>query len=123
METEGEEGCVAVPVLSKEEALSRLGNDLELYNEILTVFLKEFPLQVDTIKKCFESNHLPLLEQESHSLKGASANVGADAVAQIAAKIEMSAKAEKWEVAKAFLPELEKESDRLFEYLKKHCIR
>lgn len=73
--------------------LDRLMGDEDLAGEILDGFLADVPLQVYELKTALDAGDAHSIQQQAHSLKGASANVGALALAEIAFQVELAGKA------------------------------
>jgi two-component system sensor histidine kinase/response regulator len=68
--------------LDRPLALSRVGGDLELLQEIAVLFLEECPRALLEIHQALAGEDAVKLENAAHSLKGSVANFGAaDAVA------------------------------------------
>ncbi len=86
--------------------LNRLMGDKDLAGEILDGFLAEVPLQVFELKKALDSGDPHSIREQAHSLKGASANVGAMALEEVALKIELAGKDEDLTKANALISEL-----------------
>lgn len=83
-----------------------LGGDTSLIGDILQMYEGTAADDLASLDKAVSSGDLDQVTRRAHSLKGASANVGADAVAQLAATIERSARAGSLEQAAARLPQL-----------------
>lgn len=78
--------------IDKLDALSRLGNDEELYNEVLSVFVEDCPEQIALLSAAINSHTLSEVLRISHSIKSASANVGANLLSHAALELEKSAR-------------------------------
>ena len=75
-------------MIDKEAALARLGGDEELYQEIVLIFLDDAPKQISSLKEAFNLSDYQTAMRVAHSLKSASASVGAVSFQKIAFKIE-----------------------------------
>lgn len=68
-------------LIDYQEALNRLGGDEEFLNELLHELLIQIDQNFDEIKVAIESKNYENLKMISHSLKGASANLNVDRIA------------------------------------------
>ena len=89
--------------------------DEELANEILGEFMEDVPRKFTALKEAVGKGDAPLVQIEAHTLKGASANVGALALQDIAYQIELAGEAKDLVKASSLVSQLDKQ----FEMLKK----
>jgi two-component system, sensor histidine kinase and response regulator len=75
-------------ILDRAIALSRVGGDLGLLQEMAQLFLQECPSQMDTIRSAVKNRDARAIERGAHSLKGSVGNFGALAAEQAAAYLE-----------------------------------
>ncbi len=68
--------------------LERLEEDQELFQEIMDVFMEDVPRQIETLKTALKDKDPAMLEHQAHTLKGASGNVGAIAIHDLALQME-----------------------------------
>jgi two-component system sensor histidine kinase/response regulator len=68
--------------------LERLGGDKEIYEEIIHLFLQDVPGQLYTIEKAINCGDALMVRHQAHTLKGASGNVGAMELEEIAFQME-----------------------------------
>lgn len=80
-------------VLDRVSALSRVGGDAELLQEMAQLFLEEFPSQMDAIRQAVSTRNAREIERSAHSLKGSVGNFGAVAAQQAALDLEMLGRA------------------------------
>ncbi len=99
-------------VFDRTSLLDRLMGDEELANEILSEFLEDVPRKFTALQEALDNGDAPSVELQAHTLKGASANVGAVALQEMAHHIEVAGDLE---TVKACMPELEAQFDRLKE--------
>jgi two-component system sensor histidine kinase/response regulator len=104
-------------------ALERLGGDRGLYDELAEVFKKECPTFAAEMRKALDARDLKALERSAHTLRGASSNLGAVAVAEAALDLERLARSEELESAQGQLEILQKEIERLFSELEAQRAR
>ena len=102
-------------VFDRTGLIDRLLGDKDLANEILDEYMSDVPHKFNTLKKALDNGDARLIQQQAHSLKGASANVGAMALEKTAYRIELAGKAEDLTKAGELILELTMQ----FEILKK----
>jgi two-component system, sensor histidine kinase and response regulator len=102
-------------VFDKTGLIDRLLGDKDLAHEILDGFLADVPDTFNTLKEALDNGDTRLIQQKAHGLKGASGNVGAMALENIAYQIELAGKAKDLIKAGSLIAEL----DSQFETLKK----
>ena len=83
-----------------------LGGDTSLIGDILSMYEATAADDVAGLKAAVDAGDATLTSRKAHSLKGASANVGADRMADVASKVEQAAKAGRIEQAVALMPTL-----------------
>ncbi len=76
-----------------ESMLHRLGGDLELAVDVLRAYLDDTPQRLADLRDAAERGETQRAKAIAHTVKGASANVGAEAVREAAADIEAAAAA------------------------------
>lgn len=80
--------------LDRREALARINNDHELFDEICGIYLSDAPKIVDKLKRSLVAGDIEQVTRHAHSLKSISANIGAHALKNAASQAEMLAKQE-----------------------------
>lgn len=95
-------------VLDRATALSRVGGDLDLLKEIASLFLEEYPRELDDIHKALATGDAHMLERSAHGLKGSVANFGARAAVDAAFQLEQLGKAGKLDQVPPALSALER---------------
>ena len=78
-------------VLDLEGLLARLGQDQDLADEVIRVFLEDAPTKITGLEQAVAQGEPTLAKRLAHTLKGASANVGANALNRIARAAEEAA--------------------------------
>jgi two-component system sensor histidine kinase/response regulator len=89
--------------------LEKLGGDAELYREVLGAFAEDVPALIDDLRRACEQGDAQRLASLAHSLKGSSANIGAEPTRALAARIEQQVKRGEVAGAAALLQPLERE--------------
>jgi HPt (histidine-containing phosphotransfer) domain-containing protein len=80
------------PLLNLEETLERMSGDRELLASLFQLFGDDVPKKMGTIDASIQEGDMYQIERTAHSLKGASATVGAVRLCQVAARVEQAAK-------------------------------
>jgi two-component system sensor histidine kinase/response regulator len=75
-------------VLDVKGALKRLGGRKPLYLKVLQKFASEYADAPETIQRCIANSDKETANRIAHSIKGASAGIGAMALSEAAANIE-----------------------------------
>ncbi len=93
--------------------LHRLMGDEDFAKEIIDDFLKQIPDNLFNVKKALNDKDLLLLQREAHTIKGASGNVGALTMQEIAEQIEIAGEAKDLVKAGSFVTELDTQLETL----------
>ncbi len=100
-------------VFDRDALLKRLGGDEGLLRDIVGVFLQDAPGQMQSLKDAIEKGDTILVQRQAHTLKGASANVGASALQELAFQMEMAGKEGDLSRALELLETMKEEYERL----------
>jgi two-component system sensor histidine kinase/response regulator len=91
-ETRGSVGGVATvncaPALDRDLALSRVGGDLELLQEIALLFLSDSCRMLQEIEKAVAARNAGSLDRAAHTVKGCVSNFGAQGLYDAALALE-----------------------------------
>ena len=109
---------VSNTVFDKATLMNRVMGDEELLQLVISTFLEELPRQFEAMKTCLEGGDAPGAERQAHTIKGAAASIGGEALREVAWEMEKSGKAGSLEGMSALMPELEHQRTRLEEKLK-----
>jgi two-component system, sensor histidine kinase and response regulator len=95
-------------------ALARLGElqvegEPDILIELIEIFLTDVPPQIVALREAVEAGDAYSVERIAHTLKGSAANMGAERVAAICAKLEWSGRSEDLMVALGQISRLEEE--------------
>ena len=110
---------VAARVFNREVFLERMMGDEEFAHEVVAEFVKELPAQIGTLQDRVRETSLELIWKEAHKIKGSAANVGGEALRDMALKVEQAAKAGNSAEVFQWIPELEIQATRLIEELQR----
>jgi signal transduction histidine kinase/DNA-binding response OmpR family regulator len=96
-------------IFDKAGLLDRLMGDEKLANEIFGEFLEDVPRKFIALKEALDNGDAGLVQREAHTLKGASANIGAVALQEMAYQIEVAGEAGDMTKAGSFIPKLDEQ--------------
>jgi PAS domain S-box-containing protein len=105
-------------IINVEDALERCGGDKEFLGEMLSEFLDFSKTQIASIVHAIETSDAEVLTREAHSIKGASANLGAESISKVALELELCGKQKQLDNAKNLLDQLNTQIHELDEYMK-----
>jgi signal transduction histidine kinase/CheY-like chemotaxis protein/HPt (histidine-containing phosphotransfer) domain-containing protein len=80
------------PHFDPVDLLDRMGKDLDLAVEVVQVSLDDLPRQLESLERARMAGDLPALAAIAHGIKGAAANVAANALAEQSALLERTAR-------------------------------
>lgn len=107
------------PVFDKAGMLERLMYDDELARIVIAGFLGDIPLQIQALKGYIENGDQKSAERQAHTIRGASANIGAEALQATASKMEKYGRQANLPAMQASLSELDQQFERLRAELQK----
>jgi CheY-like chemotaxis protein len=98
--------------------MARLDHDISLARMVIDTFVKDIPLQIVTLRGYLEAGDGLRAERQAHTIRGASANVGGEALGAAALEIQKAAAAGDMDTAKERMAELEGQFERLRQSMK-----
>jgi HPt (histidine-containing phosphotransfer) domain-containing protein len=107
------------PILDLRQAVSDLGDDEDIYREVLDTYLEDTPQLIAAIRTAIDGADVEVLYRNAHSLKSTSFTVGGRRLGQAAFTLEQDARQGKMEGAAEKLAEIESEYALLLDDLKK----
>ncbi|MGB0330556.1 MAG: Hpt domain-containing protein [Planctomycetota bacterium] len=75
--------------LAVPSALQRFEGDSALLGEVLEIFLEMVPMQITQMRQADAAGHRDRVAEIAHELRGAAANVGAEALRAVACEVEL----------------------------------
>jgi HPt (histidine-containing phosphotransfer) domain-containing protein len=81
-------GALLIPGIDTETALKRTGGNRKRYEALLSRFADSQATVIGDIRAALAAKDSPTAQRLAHSIKGAAANLGANALAEIAAQAE-----------------------------------
>jgi len=103
----------APAVFDMPTLLSRLMGDKNLVKRVVDGFLSDMPRQLEALAKFVEAGSAAAIEDQAHRIKGAAANVGAEAMRAVALEMEQAGESGAVEIAQARMPDLTAQFIRL----------
>jgi PAS domain S-box-containing protein len=103
------------PVFDRAGMLARMMDDEDLARTVIEAFLDDVPKQIEALRGYLEAGDAPGAERQAHTIKGASANLGGEALRAVAFEMEWAAKAGDLDGVKACTADLEAQFDALKE--------
>ncbi len=79
-------------IFDYEPLLKDIDNDMEIMEEIVTVFLEDTPPGIEQIKAGLEANDIEQVRKAAHKIKGSAANLGGMQFSHLGSRIEQEAK-------------------------------
>ncbi len=106
-------GDAAAPAFDSAGMMDRLMGDQDLARIVVDGFLEDAPRLVQGLRDALAAGDGEVAVRQAHTIKGASATVGGEALRAVALRMERAGSAGDFEAVTARLPELESELDRL----------
>ncbi|MEE8398537.1 MAG: response regulator, partial [Desulfobacterales bacterium] len=100
-------------IFDRAAMVSRLMGDEDLARTVMAGFLADIPEQIDALNTWIGQGEAEHARSQAHTIKGAAANIGGDALRKVAYEIEMAGKAEDTKALSQLAPELERQFSRL----------
>ena len=110
-----------IPLLSIEETLERMAGDRDLLANLFQLYIDDAPKKLRSLDQYASLGEFYQVERTAHSLKGASATVGASRLCGLAAELEQAAKAGSRETMDAVRLELARACDETLESMRRFC--
>jgi protein-histidine pros-kinase len=108
---------VDLAVFDAAALLALVGDDEELMQEIIGLYLREYPRILTDIRAAAASGDVRALEFSAHALKGSVGNMAAKRAREAAMELETLARADQLPAARDSLATLERELSRLHDAL------
>ena len=96
-------------VFDRQGMMTRLMDDGELVQIVCDGFIGDIPLQMTALRGYLEKGDGAAVERQAHTIKGAAANVGGNALRSVALQMEAAAKTGDLDIARALLYDLERQ--------------
>lgn len=83
---------MATPVFDRSALMESLGEDEELYKEIVQLFLEHHGNEIENLKRELAAQSAPNLQRVGHSIKGSVSNFAAERATNAARELEQTMK-------------------------------
>jgi len=93
-------------IFNNTDLLELVMGDVEAAAEILDEFYKDIPVQIEILIEALKNDDQVLSHRQAHTIKGASATIGAGCLGETARQIEVCADEGDLQQASRFLPNL-----------------
>lgn len=103
--------------INRDEALERVDGDDDFLEELLGIYHGEFAKRFDAVEKAIASKNYDVIRENSHGLKGASANLSLPGLQAAASDMEAAGRERSADRAAKALDRLRTEYDRLKAHL------
>jgi PAS domain S-box-containing protein len=100
-------------VFDRAGVVARLMDDEDLARTVAEGFLEDIPRQIEVLRRCLDASDADGATRQAHTIKGASANVGGEALRAVALEMEKAAQAGDLAAAMTHMPDLESRFARL----------
>jgi CheY-like chemotaxis protein/nitrogen-specific signal transduction histidine kinase/HPt (histidine-containing phosphotransfer) domain-containing protein len=111
------------PVYDRDGFLDRLMGDEEMAQTVVEVFLDDIPKRIESLKRSLEAGDAETVKRIAHSIEGAAANIGGEALRELAGEIEKACEDGHFESVNERCPELEHQFNRLKEATQKPTLK
>ena len=112
------EAMSEAPVFDRVALLDRVNGDEGLVHRLLELFLEQVPKDLEGLRQALSEESAELAQRHAHSLKGASANMGALALSEVAERAESAARENDLERVNPLADALDSEFRRFQECVK-----
>ncbi|WP_462322796.1 Hpt domain-containing protein [Halochromatium sp.] len=98
--------------------VERLDGDQEIAREVAAAFVESSQELLQQLDGAIAAGRADAVRRNAHSIKGAAANIGANALAETAAEIEDAGRDQRLELAERLVPQLHRRIEHVFAVLK-----
>lgn len=112
----------SLPLIDREAALSRMGDDLELLQEMAAMFIRDVPRLMASLEAALAAGDAEETARAAHSIKGLASNFGAAPCMEAAFAIEHPARAGQLVDLISRVPPLAEQVERLCGALQKDVL-
>jgi PAS domain S-box-containing protein len=110
--------CIPSKYYDKKAILDRIDGDIDLFRQLIALFVQEVPNQIKQIKLAIKENNPERITLYAHTIKGSAYNIRAMELKQIAFDIERAGKSSDIHLAASKIQALEHTFDKLNDELR-----
>ncbi len=107
------------PPVDMKKAMSRVGNDMTFYKEMVKEFVGYVPEKLNLISNGIKAGDFDAIQKNAHSIKGAAGNLSAVKIYSLTLEIENKGRGKNIAGAEDLVAELKREMERLKEFIEK----
>ncbi len=100
-------------IFDRSALLKRLGGDEQFCDELVKEFMEDVSVRLAQLKQALDDNDAAVVKHQAHTLKGASANIGAQALRDVAMEIETAGREGNFDLLGPIFRRLEDEFENL----------
>jgi HPt (histidine-containing phosphotransfer) domain-containing protein len=104
-------------VFDANKMLANIGGDVELFDQLIRLFLDRHRTMVHDIKSAIDGRDNVMLQRAAHTMKGTVANLCATEVLEVVSQLEAAGRLDTLEEVPALVLQLERAVQRLVEVL------
>jgi HPt (histidine-containing phosphotransfer) domain-containing protein len=108
------------PVFDTAGLLVRVMDDEDLARVGVEAFLDDIPRQMHALRESLDAGDVAVTERQAHTIKGASANVGAERLRAVASEMEQAAKARDLGAVQVRMADLERQFEAVKDAMEQH---
>jgi len=101
-------------------ALERTGGDYSFLKELIDLYIEEFSINLNQLKKAIAQKNFPEIQEIGHSLKGSSGNLSLSSLQKVSYEVEKAGKEKDITKSEESTLLLENEFKRLKGFLETH---
>ena len=101
----------------KKAILDRIDGDMELFKQLIQLFIEEVPRQITQIKQAIRERNAERITLYAHTIKGSAYNIRAMELKQVAFDIEQAGKITNYELAASKINTLDETYEKLYSEL------
>ncbi len=99
-----------------------MGGKKEILEKLMSIFKKTIPIQINELKISLNNKYLDQVMRKAHRIKSTSLNIRADALTNLALRIEKAARESNINEVMRLAKGLDKECHRIIEYIEEKII-
>jgi HPt (histidine-containing phosphotransfer) domain-containing protein len=103
-----------------EKALGEFEGNREILMELLWRLIEDVRGQIERIHKAVSDGNIEVVRREAHTIKGGAAMLTANDLSRVASELEQIAKYGSLEGSTGIIERIEKEFNRLVDYVRKY---
>lgn len=107
------------PPVDMKKAMSRVGNDMTFFKEMVKEFINYIPEKLNLISDGIKAGDFDAIQKNAHNIKGAAGNLSAVRLHSLSLELENKGREKNISGAEDLMAELKREMERLKEFIAK----